>query len=126
MSNRSHLLSLRPEIPSLDLNAAASPVEQFQNQTLRPILKFQNDLLVGIFQRDIMARKGVFHTLTPTQRSEYIRERVHKDKSLRHLLLGTLIGHFTDAEYHLYLSHEKEIRKRAMDLLIQRLQDQLL
>jgi hypothetical protein len=123
--SRSRLTALRPNIPSIDPTAAASQAERFQNGTLRPLLKFQNDLIVAVFVHYAQERKGGFDQLPATERAAYINISLRKDHALRNLLLGTLLGHFTLAEYHDYLACEKEIRKRAVEMLIQRLQDQL-
>ena len=122
--SRSALTALRPNIPAIDPAAAVSEAERFQNGTLRPLLKFQNDLIVAMFTRYAQERKGGFDELSATERAPYIDTSLRKDHALRNLLLGTLLGHFTLAEYQDYLSCEKEIRKRAVEMLIQRLQDQ--
>lgn len=122
---RTALRALRPAIPSLDLAAASSPAEQFQQDTLRPLLKYQNDLLVRAFIAYAKDQKGVLFTLVGLERATYIEARFRKDLSLRHYFLGMLVGQFTLEEHTRYLACEKEIRKRAINLLIQRLQDQL-
>ena len=38
----------------------SSVEEKFQNQTLRPILKFQNDLFIEVFRNYATKQKGVF------------------------------------------------------------------
>ena len=123
--SRNSLRALRPEIPSLDLAAASSLAEQFQQDTLRPLLKYQNDLLIAAFTAYAKGKKGAFFSLTAPERTVYIEARFRKDLSLRHYFMGILVGHFTLEEYDRYLVCEKEIRKRAIKLLIQRLQDQL-
>ena len=45
-SRDQQLISQRPEIFSTKTLETTSSFEVFQNQVLRPILKFQNDLLV--------------------------------------------------------------------------------
>lgn len=123
---RSGLKALRPSIPSIDLEASSSVAERFQQKTLRPLLKFQNDLLVAAFETYAKAKKGVFFTLSGTERASYIEKCFRSDPNLRHFYMGMLVGHFTQEEYQSYLSGEKEIRKRALDLLIQRLKDQMI
>lgn len=121
--NRTILQSIRPQIETAP---AASKVEVFQNETLRPILKLQHELLIAIFQHYIEQRKGTFHKLVPKEQRNYIQHSIQKDSKLRELLLGTIIGHFTTAEWRTYLSEEKPIRKRIIDLLVQRTQDGML
>jgi len=117
------LLSLRPELrlePTIDQS-----VEHFQNKTLRPILKFQNDLLIQVFKQHIRKRKNVFHKQTKPQQEEYIKQALQKDLKLKNLLLGCVLGLFTLAEWQQFELHEKELIRRTTAMLIQRLQSQL-
>jgi hypothetical protein len=125
MSIRSTLLTLRPAIPSIQYDQQMSEVEAFQNNTLRPILKFQNELLMQLYTQYIQKHKAIFFQLTISKREEFIRESFQKDISLKNICLGMIIGHFTKEEYTLYLLHEKEFKKRTNDMLIQRIQDQV-
>jgi hypothetical protein len=43
----------------------SSSEEKFQNQTLRPILKFQNDLYIEVFRNYAIKQKNAFFSLTP-------------------------------------------------------------
>ncbi|MFT6723064.1 MAG: hypothetical protein ACJA1V_001129, partial [Flavobacteriaceae bacterium] len=52
MNTRSDaFLSLRPEIQNVQLNSASLQEESFQNQSLRPILKLQNNLLILVLKQ---------------------------------------------------------------------------
>ena len=54
MNSRStNLLSLRPEIPTARITSDMSEDERFQNQTLRPIIKLQNFLIISVFKNYI-------------------------------------------------------------------------
>ncbi|MEM6697728.1 MAG: glyoxalase [Bacteroidota bacterium] len=124
--NREKIKELRPNITAIDKAAAVTPEERFQNQVLRPILKFQNLLLLKVYQHYLIQRKRQFHKLSnPKEKLAYIEHSVQKDSKLRELLLGLVIGYFTVEEYDTYLENEKPIRKRIIDLLVQRLQDQM-
>jgi len=126
MMTRETLKDLRPTISSIDRAAATTPEEQFQNQTLRPILKFQNELLLNIYKHYLEQRKRQFYKLSNSKgKLAYIEHSIQKDSKLRELLLGMVIGHFTKEEYDIYLKTEKSIRKRIINLLVQRLQDQM-
>ncbi|MEL6925784.1 MAG: glyoxalase [Bacteroidota bacterium] len=117
------LLALRPEL-TLE-RTAVNPAEQFQNDTLRPILKFQNDLLLALYQQYLRKRKAKFSTLSEQAKRDYIAHSVQKDRSLRQLLLGVIIGHFSIEEWERYQLLESELSRRIGSLLIQRLRDQL-
>ena len=125
MIKRTNLLQLRPQIPTILNEQEISPAERFQNLTLRPILKLQNELLVEIFKQYIKKRKGVFHQLSPVKREEYIQNSLRQDLKFKNLLLGTIIGHFTLEEWITFQKQEKELIRRMTSLLIQRLQSQI-
>ena len=40
------LIKLRLEIPAAKITKGISDIEEFQNVTIRPIIKFQNDFLI--------------------------------------------------------------------------------
>ena len=126
MPDRNSLREIRPSITQIIEKESMTNMEIFQNKVLRPILKFQNDLLISIFKNYIKKRKGTFHKLPKEDQLEYIEKSIQKDFRFRSLLIGTIIGHFTAEEYFTYESMEKGISKRIGDLLVQRLQDQLL
>ena len=64
MNERSlKLLELRPVVGAARILPNMSEEERFQNQTLRPILKLQNDLLLASFQKYIVRGKNRFHEL---------------------------------------------------------------
>lgn len=124
MHNRSDALkNIRPELPVL-IESTTSPEEQFQNRTLRPILKLQNDLLLQIFRHYFYKRKNQFYYLSPPKQLAYIDHCIRKDLHFKAQLLGLIIGHFTREEYQEYQKNEAELRRRITDLLVQRLQSQ--
>ncbi|WP_421799683.1 glyoxalase [Haliscomenobacter sp.] len=109
--------------PNLDLDSTQStPAEQFQNQTLRPILKFQHELLVVAFRAYIDKRHGVFFQLSAKDRVEWIKHSLQKDQSLRNTLTGMVIGHFSLEEWDSFQANEAEHSRRLIQMLIQRLQ----
>jgi hypothetical protein len=59
-----HLLELRGETFG-KVNSQSSSEETFQNRTLRPILKMQNDLFIQVFINYAVKQKNVFFSLTP-------------------------------------------------------------
>jgi len=59
-SRDSYLKSLRPDILTKKINADMSSEEYFQNTVLRPIIKFQNDLLISVFLQFCKKYKNIF------------------------------------------------------------------
>jgi len=117
------LKSVRPAIPLIIEEAATSVEERFQNTCLRPVLKFQNDLLLAVFRSYLELRKGHFYALSKPKKLEYIEHAVRKDLKFKNLLIGLVVGQFTVMEWETYNANERELRKRVTGLLVQRIQD---
>lgn len=125
-SNRNkQLLGLRPSLHRVDHQASTNPSEQFQNETLRPILKLQNEVLLLVFRQYFHKRKGAFYELSMSKKKTYIEQAVQKDNRFRSLLSGLVIGHFTADEFKKYESNESELNRRISTLVIKRIQDQI-
>ena len=103
--SRDFLLAIRPNLPQV--LPTESVLEQFQNTTLRPILKLQNDLLVAIFRQYIVVRKGQFYALSEKEQIQYIEQVVKKDMKFKHYLEGIISAYFTLDEYQIFLSHDE-------------------
>lgn len=99
--------------------------EKFQNQTLRPILKLQNDLFIEVFRNYANKQKGVFYTLSPEKKMNYIENAIQRDIKFRNALKGIVMGMFTITEYKNYIQNSSNINKRMMNLLIERLKSQI-
>lgn len=112
------LLSLRP---SVSTKPASGEAEIFQNITLRPILKLQNDLLIRVFKQYIHQRKNVYYKLNEADQLFYITQSLKQDQKFQQFLRGIIIGHFTDQEYETFLVNEQEINRRLFNLIEQRL-----
>lgn len=119
------LLSIRPEIKKTITFDSMSSDERFQNETLRPILKLQNPLLISVFTNYIKKRKGVFYDLSLEKKITYIENSLTKDQKFRSFLKGLIIGHFTVAEYQKYSLNSSSLNKRIINMLIKRLQHQV-
>ena len=103
----------------------SSAEEKFQNQTLRPILKFQNDLFLEVFRNYATKQKGVFFKLNPDKKMQYIENVIQKDIKFRNSLKGIIIGLFTISEYKEYIQNSSNLNKRMMNLLVERLKSQV-
>ena len=119
------LFRIRPEIKKAQDFKNMSIEERFQNKTLRPILKLQNPLLIAVFRNYIQKRKGVFYELSLEKKLAYIETSLIKDQKFRNAIKGMLIGHFTITEYTVYLKQSSSLNKRMMNLVIERLKDQV-
>ncbi|MFY8187357.1 MAG: glyoxalase [Flavobacterium sp.] len=99
--------------------------ERFQNQTLRPILKFQNDLLILVMKNYIKKHKTDFNTFSIPKKLIFFENSIQKDIKLRNALKGMIIGLFQTSEYESYIQNSSALNKRMMHLLIERYKSQV-
>ncbi|OBX24109.1 MULTISPECIES: glyoxalase [Bizionia] len=121
MNRSEQLLASRPEIPSAKFHDAMSPDERFQNTTLRPVIKLQNDLLIEVFKNYANKHKGVFYDLSIEKQMDYIENAIQKDIKFRNALKGIIIGQFTVDEYQFYITNSSALNKRMMNIVKERL-----
>ncbi|SKB32914.1 hypothetical protein SAMN05660776_0440 [Salegentibacter holothuriorum] len=119
------LVALRPEIPSARVSENMSLDEQFQNKTLRPIAKLQNELLLEVFRNYIKKHKNKFYEIKLEQRFIYIENAIQKDIKFRNSLKGIIIGQFTLEEYSAYIKNSSALNKRMMNIVKERLQSNI-
>jgi hypothetical protein len=119
-----HVLELRGQALGT-INFQSSIEESFQNKTLRPILKLQNDLFIAVFINYAIKQKNVFFKLTPEKKLAYIENVIQRDIKFRNSLKGIIIGLFIVDEYNEYIQNSSNLNKRMMDLLIERLKSQV-
>ena len=119
------LLSIRPSLDHIKNTDDPASEAYFQNEVLRPILKFQNDLFVQVLKNYFLKHKNSFYSLSLEKRLLYIENALQKDIKSRNVLKGIIIGQFTLEEYHSYRSKSAALNKRMMQMLIQRYQSQI-
>jgi hypothetical protein len=107
-------------------NLQSGPEEVFQNYTLRPILKLQNDLFIQVFINYAIKQKSVFFGLSPDKKMAYIENVIQRDIKFRNSLNGMVIAWFTVEEYDNYIKNSSNLNKRMMNMLIERLKSQIL
>lgn len=107
------------------VTSQSSQDEVFQNQVLRPILKLQNNLFIEVFKNYISKYKNDFYTYSVEKKLAYIENSVHKDIKFRNSLKGIVIGLFTISEYNTYIQNSSSLNKRMMNMLIERLKNQV-
>lgn len=122
MNDRStNLKAIRPTIASAQVRDNMSTEERFQNETLRPIIKMQNHLLIVVFKNYITKHKNVFYDLSLNKQLDYIENAIHKDMKFRNSLKGMIIGQFTVEEYQIYIQNSSALNKRMMNIVKERL-----
>jgi hypothetical protein len=119
------LLRIRPEIKKTQQFENMSVEERFQNETLRPILKLQNPLFLAVFHNYIEKRKGVFYSLGLEKKLNYIENSLNRDQKFGDSIKGMVIGLFTLEEYNAYSRNSSALNKRMINMVIERLKDQV-
>lgn len=107
------------------VSAQSSSDEIFQNQTIRPILKLQNDLFIAVFINYVNKNKADFYTYTVEKKLQTIENSIQKDIKFRNSLKGIVMALFTVEEYETYIKNSSDLNKRMMNLLIDRLKSQV-
>jgi len=120
-----HLVNMRPDLGQARMHDQMSSQEFFQNNTLRPILKLQNDLILALFRHYVEKHKGVFYELSPERKMDYIESAIHKDMKFRNILKGLVLGQFTLEEYGAYSADSSAINKRILSMIKERLKSQV-
>lgn len=98
-----------------------SEMISFQNESIRPILKFQNDLIQKQFEAYCVQRKTNLTTLDTEAISDFVHKSLTTDQLLKSFYLGLICALFKSEEFDFYLSRKREINKRIIAMLIQRI-----
>ena len=120
-SRDSSLKSIRLDCISNTIKTDMSSEEHFQNSVLRPIIKFQNDLLIAAFLNFSNKYKNVFFELSTEKKITYIENALAKDKTFRNSLKNAVVGLFTVEEYTLYTANASALNKRMLGIIKERL-----
>ncbi|WP_296705519.1 hypothetical protein [Algoriphagus sp.] len=117
-------LDLRPIIKTKEFEKSTDE-EKFQTLTLRPILKLQNDLLLGLFKNYITESKIMYYSLSPENKVLFIENSLQKNIVLKNKLIGVTLGMLTIEELAVYSADTNLYNKRIMSLLIERIRSQI-
>ena len=124
MNRANKIKACRPHI-TLKESKQISDEEQFQNQVLRPILKFQNEIFIKLFLSNCNTYNINFTEFNSEEKYEYINNIFEKDFKIRALFIGTVIALFTLKEFERYSVNQKLYNKRIIQMLSERLKNQI-
>lgn len=117
-------LTLRSAL-DIPVSEVTTSEEQFQNTTLRPVLKLQNDLYVALFEAAALRQNADFGNLSKEKKDLFITQSLQKDTAFKNMCLGITVGMFTREELKIYLSARKSYNRRIIKMLTERLQKQV-
>lgn len=121
------LLASRPTVATAFLppTTEEATVGDFLHRTLRPVLKLQNELLLRLVADFIQEYHIPFATAATVEQQRLVAELLTRNVKLRYLLVGTVVGLFTQAELAYYRPHRAELNRRLLELATRRVQDQV-
>jgi len=105
------VLALRPVIETIDFEKTPLKDELFQNEVLRPILKFQNPLIIDFFIHQCIIYKSLYFQLEIEEKTHYINQLLDKNQNVRNTYIGILIGAMTSEELKTYLLNKNHFNK---------------
>ena len=121
-----NIVLLRPKVNIKKNISFKNDIEKFQNIVLRPILKFQNDLLLELFIFEFERTKTKFDSINNQQKIKLIINNLKYNNRIKQILLGTIIGMFSKKDIAFYKTNCSKINKRIFSMLNDRLLDQLI
>ncbi len=120
--SREKLAELRPEIPSALLDNTKS-IEHFQNEVLRPIIKFQHDFIVAYFEQNTTFQSLRKENKTLGDFLVKVQAFIGNQPNIKHQLIGSIIGMLTHSELETYWSDSTAHNKRIHQMICQRVAD---
>lgn len=121
MSRETELLrNLRPDV--FTENVHATPSERFQNEVLRPLLKFQHDLFVVESKSNVILDHCFKRSIQEEQRAE-VKHVFAKNTSIKYQFIGMVTGLMTNEEFQQYKLNKSDFDKRITAMVIERLID---
>jgi len=125
MDRNSTLLNLRLK---LDLEETKEgSLEHFQNQVLRPILKFQNDLVIEYIDShpQFVPLKSKINHQDIKSYQEVLIKFIKSNNAFRNQLYGMIVGMMTKDEYQVYLKDKSEYNRRIVSMYLERVLSQI-
>lgn len=116
------IMTLRPE---LALGNCKTEEEQFQNQVLRPILKFQNEVIIELCKNYITRHYRNFNALKQSAQETLLIRASKQDPEFRNPLIYIIVALLSSAELKLYNANRASYNKRIVQMALQRILSQL-
>ena len=113
-------MELKPR-PLLSLKIANSEEEIFQNETLRPILKLQHELIITLAQEFLKSRNVTWEKVKEKDPFQWLSINIKRDIPIKNQLIGMVIGQFSKNELDEYLTFQKEMNKRIINMMTERI-----
>lgn len=121
MDRSASVMLLRPAV-EISIHGEKNAEEQFMHQTLRPVLKFQHDLICQLLKAEQHIDLNLLggKNKTESEKRAYLNAYTRKNAGLKNTLLGAIIGLFGQEEIAYYLENRKGINKRIIEMAVTR------
>ena len=113
-------MELKPR-PLLSLKKTNSEEEIFQNEILRPILKLQHDLIITLAQEFLKSRNITWEKVKEKDPFQWLNINLKRDIPFKNQLIGMVIGQLSKNELDEYLTFQKEMNKRIINMMTERI-----
>ncbi len=120
MNRDTEIIKLRPAIPIAGTDGKTSKEEQFQNKIVRPILKFQHDIIVAIIMEEVIGFHKHYDDFSDIKKDATIEAMIDKNQRLKNKLFGSVISLFTLEEFELYKTIKGDTNRRILQMVKQR------
>ena len=121
MTRDKQVVNLRPVITTINSELVKSDQEKFQNEIIRPIIKFQHELIFKIFNSYLQIKNIDLASMSPENRIAKITSIFQNDRSLIIELKCIVVAYFTTSEYERYTSMKSEVNKRIIQIIRERI-----
>jgi len=121
MTRDKQVVNLRPIITTINSELVKSDQEKFQNEVIRPIIKFQHELIVKIFNSYLKIKNIDLASMSAENKIAKITNIFQNDRSLIIELKCIVIAYFTTSEYESYTSMKPEVNKRIIQIVRERI-----
>ena len=121
MTRDRQVVNLRPVITNINSELVKSDQEKFQNEILRPIIKFQHELIIKIFNSYLQTKNINLTSMSQDNRIAKITSIFQNDRSLIIELKCIVVAYFTTSEYENYTSMKSEVNKRLIQIIRERI-----
>lgn len=119
MRDDKELQNIRPDV--ISEKVVFNELEEFQNEVLRPILKYQHSLF-ELFISNSKEVSILLNTGLPLEtRRAGLKQIISKQPHLKYLFIGQVCGLFTNSEYKYYLENKQDLDKRLIAMIIDRI-----
>ena len=120
MTRKESIIALRPEITTIRTMDNMTDIERFQNQVIRPILKYQHELIIQYALTKAVDRNSKFETLIAIEKERHLDKVTLKDSKVKQELTGMILGLMTVEEINIYLAKESEYKRRIYTMIRER------